>query len=117
MQRGATLIELLVVLVIIMLLAGLYLGLKGNSGPGKPKTLPGKAIDKAVGSTCQSNIRQLRMNIQMDTMSDEPPPATLSEAAKGLGAEFTGCPSSGQPYVYDPKTRTVYCPTPGHEKF
>ena len=117
-RGGFVLIEIVVVLAIIVLLTGLYFGLIGRGRGGKnDKSLPGQVMDKAVDTTCQSNIRQLRMSIQMDVTSNEKPPASLKAAAKDLGTEFMKCPTSGEAYDYDPSTGTVHCKTPGHEEY
>ncbi len=115
-QGGFGLIELVVVIAIIAVLAGLYFG-PGKRGGKDQRSLPAQAVDRAVDTACQSNLRQLRMNIQMETMAGEPPPRSLKAAVKGLGAGFEQCPTSGEPYVYDSQSGSVRCTTSGHEEY
>jgi hypothetical protein len=116
-RGGFALVELVVVIAIIIILASVYFGLVGKGGAPGEKSLPGKVKERAVDTTCQSNLRQLRMNIDMAKMDSDSPPRSLEAAAQGLGEEFTKCPTSGQPYAYDPRTGDVRCTTAGHEKY
>ncbi|MGD8240385.1 MAG: prepilin-type N-terminal cleavage/methylation domain-containing protein [Armatimonadota bacterium] len=116
-RSGLGLIELLIVIAIIVIIAGVYYGGVGKKGGGREKSLPAEAIDRTIDVTCQSNLRQLRMNIQAETAVGEPPPRSLKAAAKGLGPQFMQCPSSFEAYVYNPKDGTVCCTTEGHEEY
>ncbi len=106
----------MVVIVIIILVGGLYLGIIGKKDPGE-KSLPAKAMGKAVDTVCQSNIRQLRMNISMEMMAEESAPKSLKAAAEGLGAAYTKCTTSGESYDYSSADGSVRCLTPGHEEY
>lgn len=112
-RRGFALIEILVVLVIILVLAGGYLGLRGK-GKSNEKSVPVRAMQKAESVECQSNLNQIRQSVMMDTQTGEAPPARIDT---GATASISKCPISGQPYGYDPQTGKVWCTTPGHEKY
>jgi len=111
--RGFALIELLVVLVIILILAGGYFGLRGK-GKASEKSVPVRAMQKAESVECQSNLSQIRQNVMMETQTGEAPPARIDT---GVTASISKCPVSGKPYGYDPQTGKVWCTTPGHEKY
>jgi prepilin-type N-terminal cleavage/methylation domain-containing protein len=115
-RGGFGLIELMVVIVIIIIISGFYMGVIGKKSPGE-KSMPGKAMEKAVDTVCQSNIRQLRMNISMETMGEESAPKSLKAAAEGLGAAYTKCTTSGESYDYSSADGSVRCLTEGHEEY
>jgi hypothetical protein len=72
------------------------------------------SLEAGKRTECQSNLVQLRQAIQMQKDSEGTFPASLG----ALGSQLTSiekCPSSGQPYQYDPTTGKVSCSTPGHE--
>jgi hypothetical protein len=112
-----SLVELLVVAVIIVAIAAFllpnYIG--GSGKPGQRSTSP---AGRAKGTVCSSNIRQVRMSIDMAQQSDDEGkfPQSLEEL-RGLPSEFRKCPDAGERYVYDPTTGKVHCPHPGHERF
>ena len=111
-ERGFTLVGMIVVLAIIGALAvGLY-GLGGGKGEGKKKSIPARAIDKAESVACQSNLSQLRMAVQAETMAGEAAPTSLAELKMDSIAK---CPVSGKPYKYDATTGRVWCET--HPKY
>ena len=87
-----------------------------TSHPGleNATSIPGKALAKAEGTACQSNLQQLRSSIRMDTDQSGQPPASID---KGPMAAVSTCPISGKLYNYDPQTGKVWCTTSGHEKF
>ncbi len=114
-QSGFGLIEMVVVIAIIALLVGVYFGLAGHLKQGE-KSIPGRAMDKGKEVVCQNNLQQIRSNVQL-MMIEGGPPASLQEAASGLGDDFMRCPVGGEAYVYDPQTGAVYCPHPGHERY
>ncbi len=112
-RRGSLFIEVLVVVVIIVLLAGAYLGLFRRSIGGEDgKSMPKAATDKARGVECANNLNQLRMTIQMKVAEDGQYPAALDP-----NNNMNKCPVSGKPYTYDPSTGSVRCTTPGHETY
>ena len=112
-RRGSLIIEVIVVAVIIVLLAGAYLGLFRRSVGGEDgKSLPKAATDKARGVECANNLNQLRMTIQMKAAEDGQNPPALDP-----NNSLSKCPVTGKPYSYDASTGTVRCTTPGHETF
>jgi len=117
-SKGFALVELLVVMVVLVGLAALYFGMRGKGEKAEPKfegeaqTTLGKAVQKGESVECQSNLRQLRLMIQMEAMEGSNP-AQLN-ASWGVPLR---CPVSGYEYRYDPQTGRVWCPTPGHENY
>ena len=95
---------------------------EGGNAPGQitmepAQSIPGRAIQKAIGEKCKENLRQLRMMIrsEMDTNGGTPP---ASLASLNLHGEFpTSCPIGHEQYVYTPETGLLKCPHPGHEDF
>src|SRR5579862_1388271 len=112
MKRGNSLIGLLAVVAILAILAVVFM--RGNNvfsapGTGSPRpdgkgtTIPGLIKADAQDDVCRSQLRDLRMAIQVAEMNnDDKPPATLQETKQG--AEFYKCPVGGEPYQYDPQT-------------
>ncbi|MHB9108262.1 MAG: hypothetical protein ACYDCO_14495 [Armatimonadota bacterium] len=82
----------------------------------QPASVPGRAVYKAQGERCQSNIGQLRLAIQMAT-DDRGGifPGSLTDVPESI--KMRACPVGGQDYAYDPNTGKVWCTTPGHENF
>lgn len=85
-----------------------------HPGLENAQTIPGKALAKAEGVSCQSQLQQCRQSVKMDMDQGAPPPATLD---KGATASICKCPITGKPYGYDPQTGRVWCTTEGHEKY
>ncbi len=87
-----------------------------TSHPGleNATSIPGKALAKAEGTACQSNLQQLRSSIRMDMDQSGQPPAGID---KGAIASVSKCPITGKTYSYDPQTGKVWCTTSGHDKF
>lgn len=83
---------------------------------GQGKTTVGRAAIRAKDEVCRSNLRQVRMAIQIQQTTDGLP-ASLSDLP-GLSPEFLHCViEPKEAYVYDPATGKVTCPHPGHENF
>jgi len=83
---------------------------------GQGKTTIGRAANRAKDEVCRSNIRSVRMSIQIQ-QTTEGLPSSLDELP-GLGPEFKHCSiEPKEAYVYDPSTGKVTCPHPGHENF
>ena len=122
--RGNTLVGTLITITIMAVLAvALFKGsgaFGGQSAParkdGRGTTTMGLAELKAKDAVCQSNLGQVRMALQIaQSNNDEKYPETLQETK--LPTEFYKCPLGKESYIYDPATRKVFCPHPGHEKF
>ncbi len=119
-RQGFVLVEILVVLVLLMLGAALFFGLKGGkqkveSEPafeGEAQTTLGKARQAGISVECRNNLSQLRHMIQMESMDGGLPPKLSKKWNLALK-----CPVSGYAYKYDPRTGKVSCPTPGHETY
>lgn len=123
-RRGQTLVATLVVIAIMAILAVALLrpwAVGGTAKParadGKGETLPGMVKLKAEDTTCQSNLGQVRLAIQVAMSSGEDTPPTSLQELRGLPANFLACPLGKEPYQYDPSTGTVRCVHPGHEKY
>jgi hypothetical protein len=116
---------LLMALVIVCAMVAVYLtggfGLFGETAlpdrpDGKGKTTIGRAANRAKDEVCRSNIRSVRMSIQIQQTTDGIPSSL--EELPGLSAEFKRCAiEPKEAYVYDPSTGKVTCPHPGHENF
>lgn len=112
-HRGFALVEILLVVAIIALLAAGYYGLSGRTGDEDEgaQTTPGRAIEKATGVECASNLNQLRMMIEMHVAQHGEYPRQFTPGDQGTMGR---CPVSNEPYRYDPQTGRIYCTTPGH---
>lgn len=135
-ERGNwTLIGLLLAVAIVVVLAALMFGGGGNgklspegrlkqanqeSGlnvkPKEGQSVVGASMDVAKDTQCQSNLRQIRMSIQMSQQQDGAFPPAID--AKQVGSvQVMSCPVSGQQYTYNPSNGTVKCTTKGHEGY
>ena len=122
----ASLVALLAGVVIIGLLAWLFLfrpsgretpGTKGTEHaivPSNKKTLPGRAMDQGVAVECRNNLSQLRSAVQIDTDPVEGTVSPSLQSLRGIPASMQVCPLSKRPYLYNPQTGQVACPTPVH---
>ena len=131
-RKGMSLISLLIAVVSIcgMMLFFFY-GLPGimksstSMGGAELKRQPGEAIPEAAmnqarGVQCMSNLRNVRLALQMFRDSNDGQlPASLSElSTQGVTLDILSCPVSHQPYSYDPASpKKVFCTTPGHESY
>lgn len=126
-KGGLGLIALLVVALIIVAAAAMYFGGKGGVGTvskdselldqqSTKKTVAGQAIDTAKAADCRERLSQIRRGIAgyKMTASEQNPPA-LADIGMGVGPNYFNCPVSNQPYVYDPATGSIHCPT--HDNF
>lgn len=85
---------------------------EGLINPKEGQTVVGASIDKGKETQCMSNLRQIRMMIESNKMSDEQLPATIQDMRLGSAGM---CPVTNQTYQYDPSGGVVKCSTPGHE--
>ena len=123
MNRGSSLIGMLVAAAIVMILIIIFVKvapdfLGAGGSPRKDKvghTIIGTSKARAEDAVCMTDLRQVRDAIEMAKTTEGQPPTTLSELK--LPKEFGYCPIGQEPYVYDPKTGTVRCVHPGHEKY
>jgi hypothetical protein len=119
-----TLIGLLVTLVIIVAAVAVIYGNGGGLTTVKKdsplldqsstkKTVLGKALDTSKSAVCRSQLDQLRAGIESykTTSTDGSLPKTLKDIGLGVSNTFYQCPVSDKPYVYDPATGRVMCPT------
>ena len=128
-RKGMTAISLVISAGIVLLLMLLFLkGMPGMWGGSKAleeldrrpgKTIPEAAMNKARGPQCMSNLRQIRLALQMLTGDEQGrPPASLGELSPyDVTADILSCPVSGNPYPYDPSQAKVWCTTTGHEGY
>ena len=138
-SRGfAALIEILIVAALIVGGLAWYLTMSGGSSsnsevermlndqpgsatrsdPTAPRSIPGRAIRKAQGVGCDSNLNQCRMLVMTaknDSEDGNTYPPSLSAIPETAQVRF--CPVGKREYTYDPATGEVHCPFPGHEKF
>ena len=73
------------------------------------KTVYGQSMDAAKAVECQSNLGQIRSGINIAVQGDERPPQSLQEL--NFPSEMYQCPVSKQPYMYNPQTGQVQCPS------
>lgn len=113
---------ILLVLVVVFMFRGVPgLGANGANGTSPRKdhlgtTTPGLVKADAEDVVCRNNLEQIRdaIKVQQAMDPDGANPASLNDLH--LPAEMLKCPLGGT-YAYDPKTGTVHCTHPGHEKF
>lgn len=81
------------------------------------QSIPGRAVQKSMGTKCESNLQQLRELITMAKTDngDESYPASLADIPEA--SRISKCPISKNPYEYDPTTGKVHCTFSGHENF
>lgn len=115
-------VGLLVSIVIVGILIAIFLngGFGVQAGNPRPdnvgQTVVGRSAARAKDEVCRNNLSQLRMAIQMQRDTDNPP-ATLADVP-GMGVQFKKCAIQPyEPYVYDAASGIVRCPHPGHERF
>jgi hypothetical protein len=126
-RRGFSAISLVLSAAVMLVLMFLFLkgmpGMWGNSKEiqelnGTGKSIPMAAMDKAKGVQCESNLRQIRLALQMAMQEGARPPASLADLShEGVAPEMLYCPVDKQPYSYDPSTGKVWCTAPGHDNF
>lgn len=119
-NKGFSLIGILIVAVIVI--GGIiFFGYNFFNNQEKPdtmtdysnsqkKTVYGQSMDAAKAVECQSNLGQIRSGINMAVQSGEQPPQSLKEL-QGYPEEMFSCAVTKQPYVYDPHTGVVKCPS------
>lgn len=80
------------------------------------QSLPGRVVQRAMGTKCEDNIKQLRMLIDIykgDNDGKYPPTLmSIPEAAR-----IARCPISHKDYTYDASTGQVHCTFSGHEGY
>ena len=122
-RAGRGLVEVLVVVTVVLVLTlmwakgGIGTSDGGSDRPdGEGKTLVGRSLLAGKDTKCRSNIRQMRMSIEIsrDPTTDR---AVGTLAAIGLGEEFYTCAVGGETYEYDGATGDISCPHPGHDKY
>jgi hypothetical protein len=89
----------------------------GQIRPEPAQSVPGKAVQRAIGHKCQENLRQVRMLIMSAKMDSEDGTHPASLTALPEAARISSCPLGHEAYTYDPATGEVHCPHPGHEKY
>jgi len=113
------------VLVVILFGSNSKIGMEGRikeaAKEGDVKVKPGQStvgavMDTGKATACQSNLRQIRMYLQMEQQENGQYPAAL-EANKVGSGQILVCPQTLKAYAYDPNTGKVSCTTPGHESF
>lgn len=121
--RGNSLVGVLVAVAIVILAVlffttgGRFLGGKVQERPdGKGETLIGRSMYAGKDDVCISNIKQVRMALDIATDPVEGTHPQSIEETK-LGDQFYKCPVGGEAYEYDPTTGQVHCPHKGHEKY
>jgi hypothetical protein len=110
----------LLISMAIILVAVWWIWLRPQGGVEKPKrfaneaTNPiGQALQKGQSVDDLNNIKQLRMQIEMDKdQTGSYPPALDPKWGIPLKSSV-----SGMDYQYDPTTGKVWDPTPGHESY
>jgi competence protein ComGC len=118
-DSGQTLVASLIVIAIIAILAVVLFRGTGENNKARPDgrgtTLPGLVKAQAEDEVCKSNLKQVRMAVEMRHTTDDAFPASLEETR--LGANYYRCPMGKEPYSYDPSSGQVECPHPGHESY
>lgn len=119
-NRGNILAGMLltVAIIAILVVVMMYGGFRPTTSARKDKlgkTSLGLAKLGAKDDICRSNLKQIRMSIQINSSTEDQPPASLDDLK--LPAEMLKCPVGDEKYEYDPATGTVKCPHPGHEEY
>ncbi len=123
-QRGSwTLIGLLAAAAIVVILVAVFLSSGRMTTVGRDSelldpasdksTVVGQSLDTAKGVACREQINQIRLgivNYKATSTADSNPPS-LKDIGLGVSSSYFQCPMSEQPYIYDPNTATVKCPT------
>lgn len=123
-RKGQTLAATLMVIAIIGILAVvMYVGVDALGGQPKPSPRADKLGNstlslsklKAVDDVCMSNLRQVRMAVQMTRQTEDQLPMSLNDLPSVRS--LASCPIGHEPFNYNPATGEVTCPHPGHEKY
>jgi hypothetical protein len=121
---GRGMVEVIIVAAIILVGVIVWvngglpgMGGKSNARPdGEGETIVGRSLANAKDDVCMSNLKQIRMQVGIQTDPvDETKPASMEEIQ--ISGDFKKCPLGGEPYVYDPTAGTVKCPHLGHENY
>ena len=118
-NRGNSLVGVLITVVIILVAVLYFSGVLGNKNSNidtnqsmsksQKTTTYGQAMDSAKAIECKSNIGQLRQSINMFVQSNEFFPSSLNEVS--APDSMKKCSMTKEPYIYDPQTGRVMCPT------
>jgi hypothetical protein len=73
-----------------------------------------KAMGKGFEEKCREQIRQVRAAIETNRGDDGKFPDSLTSISEVQ--KINTCPTSHQPYTYNPETGEVHCTFKGHEK-
>ena len=110
-RAGFGMVSFVVALIIMGAFVGyVYFGGLNKGGPAGEKTnVMNQAVSSGQAAACRANLQQVRSAIQIFMVDSETPPTDLGQLQ--LGEKQMACPESHQPYLYDPSTGTVQCPT------
>lgn len=124
-RAGRGMIEMVVVAAVVLVGVIVYVnggfpGLTGKAADkrkdGVGETVVGRSLAAGKDTKCQSNLKQVRMAIQIGTDPvEEVAPSSLKDLK--LGADYEACPLGKEPYLYDPATGQVKCVHLGHENY
>ncbi len=119
-RSGESLVGVMIAVIIVIVLVVVFVGggnaFFGDRSPtderpdGQGNTIVGKSMLAGKDSVCQSNLKQVRMAMEIN-------PGVEFLGELGVSDNMTKCAVGEEPYDYDAAANSVKCVHPGHEKY